>query len=301
MAPFFAYSIHNPPDALLSGRFFDDSWLAIDTALWKYSHALDRQDGKGAVAAKFGLLDPADPERATSMETMLNKIRAQIAERCKAVAAPAPSASVQDPRPVASQPPGALSGHTYMMETKHMRAKVKVKTRGGASNEETTKNDIGADEEEDEEILPDALPKEFKIGKKVLKIFHRILQAPDDPSEIAGEKGKTVGVNKGQVRWAEFERECRQRPSTVQAMKRIGFGVCQTAGSSVRFDPPAKTARPITFHRYARPYEDIIILTVSSGSELGSNDVTAGRPRRLNEGRQKVTSDDICTCTQHLG
>lgn len=41
----------------------------------------------------------------------------------------------------------------------------------------------------------------------------------------------------------------RQNHSFPQAMKRIGFLVCQTAGSSVRFDPPAKTARPITFHR----------------------------------------------------
>lgn len=32
-------------------------------------------------------------------------------------------------------------------------------------------------------------------------------------------------------------------------MKRLGFAVVQTAGSSVRFDPPAQTARPITFHR----------------------------------------------------
>lgn len=35
----------------------------------------------------------------------------------------------------------------------------------------------------------------------------------------------------------------------VQAMKRMGFAVCQTAGSSVRFDPPAKNARAITFYR----------------------------------------------------
>jgi hypothetical protein len=34
-----------------------------------------------------------------------------------------------------------------------------------------------------------------------------------------------------------------------KAMRRIGFDVIQTAGSSVRFDPPAQTARPITFHR----------------------------------------------------
>jgi hypothetical protein len=32
-------------------------------------------------------------------------------------------------------------------------------------------------------------------------------------------------------------------------MKRIGFDVVHTVGSAVRFDPPAKTARPIAFQR----------------------------------------------------
>lgn len=45
-------------------------------------------------------------------------------------------------------------------------------------------------------------------------------------------------------------------PSLHQAMKRLGFEVVQTAGSSVRFDPPASTARPITFHR-VRTLSDI--------------------------------------------
>lgn len=39
-----------------------------------------------------------------------------------------------------------------------------------------------------------------------------------------------------------------------QVMRRIGFQVVQTAGSSVRFDPPAKTARPISFHRVRCPF-----------------------------------------------
>ncbi|KAJ7700896.1 hypothetical protein B0H17DRAFT_1195730 [Mycena rosella] len=138
------------------------------------------------------------------METMLNKICAQIAEQHKATATPELSASVQSPRPLVSQLPGTLSGHTYMMETKHMWAKVKVKTRGGTLTEATTKSNIGAKEEE-EEILPDTLPKEFKIGKKVLKVFHHILQAPDDPSNNTGAKGKTLEANKVQVQWADFE------------------------------------------------------------------------------------------------
>lgn len=34
-----------------------------------------------------------------------------------------------------------------------------------------------------------------------------------------------------------------------KVMKRVGFTVCQMAGSYVRFDPPAKLARPIHFYR----------------------------------------------------
>jgi hypothetical protein len=40
-----------------------------------------------------------------------------------------------------------------------------------------------------------------------------------------------------------------------KAMRRIGFDIVQTAGSSVRFDPPAQTARPITFHRVSVIWE----------------------------------------------
>lgn len=81
--------------------------------------------------------------------------------------------------------------------------------------------------------LPEVMLLEFKIGKKIVKIFHRTLEL--DPTEVES----VDGPQKGQVRWEDFER----------AMKRVGFSVCQTTGSSVRFDPPAKTARPITFHR----------------------------------------------------
>lgn len=81
------------------------------------------------------------------------------------------------------------------------------------------------------------------------KVFHRILEEDTNVGDSSSE------LKKGQIRWDAFEkvRNSVSSWSTVltafQAMKRIGFGVCQTAGSSVRFDPPAKNARPITFHR----------------------------------------------------
>lgn len=65
------------------------------------------------------------------------------------------------------------------------------------------------------------------------QVFRQVLGYKEPTA--AGDAQPKVGV----VRWEQFER----------AMKRIGFDIVQTAGSSVRFDPPAKTARPITFHR----------------------------------------------------
>ncbi|KAJ7207913.1 hypothetical protein GGX14DRAFT_396117 [Mycena pura] len=72
------------------------------------------------------------------------------------------------------------------------------------------------------------------------------------------EKVKTQGqaVVEPEEREGEGEKEGQERvlPESLptefkigkKAMKRIGFDVVQTAGSSMRFDPPASTARPVT-------------------------------------------------------
>jgi hypothetical protein len=70
------------------------------------------------------------------------------------------------------------------------------------------------EEAEERRVLPEVLPSEFKIGKKVLKVcachpsdsssadtnmqlFHRILEPPEEEKENA--------PTKGQVRWGDFE------------------------------------------------------------------------------------------------
>ncbi|KAJ7118909.1 hypothetical protein C8R44DRAFT_878441 [Mycena epipterygia] len=240
MANFFVYCIKPPTNPLDFPRLFDDSWRVVDMALWELAKALDRTNGRGTVAKKFGLFDPTGPERPSSIETMLKQIRlGETTERTPA--APTPRPRIDNIQSVPSGPSPVVSGHSYMADTVNIRAKDKVKTRGAASATATAADEAGEEDEEEEEILPDALPNDFKIGKKLLKVFHCILEAPGSPDEK-----EMAGAKKGQIRWAEFER----------AMKRIGFGICQTAGSSVRFDPPAKTARPITFHR---PHPDSIL------------------------------------------
>ncbi|KAJ7144917.1 hypothetical protein C8R43DRAFT_1013473 [Mycena crocata] len=238
MAYFFKFCIIAPQNPLDLPRVFDKSWLNIDMALWSMAKTLDRKDARGTVARKFGLFNPTDPQRSTSIETMLEKVRVTMAKRNPpAPAAPSPVVDA----PVSLEPSPAMSGHTYVADTKPLRAKEKVKTKGSASTLTREAADEGEEDEDEDEIIPDVLPKNFKMGKKNWKVFNRILEAPD-----SFKNGDTAGAKKGQIRWAEFER----------AMKRIGFGVFQTAGSSVRFDPPAKLAHPITFHR---PHPDSIL------------------------------------------
>ncbi|KAF7353780.1 Regulation of transcription from pol ii promoter-related protein [Mycena venus] len=246
MGPFFVLCLPSSPGQERLPFVFDEGWRTIDTALWEFSRALDRSNDKGTVAKKFGLFDPTDPERPTCMKALYKQVRV-LSERLRPQSAPVSQSSANVPpaksQPIVASPTVAASGHAYLSNTQHLRAKEKVKTRGGAPVEVPVDIDV-ADEEEGEEILPDFLPQDFKIGKKLLKVFHRILQAPDLP-----ETDNDQGPRLGQIRWAEFER----------AMKRIGFGIAQTAGSSVRFDPPAKSARPITFHR---PHPDSILTPI---------------------------------------
>ncbi|KAJ7184451.1 hypothetical protein C8R46DRAFT_1064102 [Mycena filopes] len=256
MSPFFTRCFPPPPPTSAEGEktmmFYDNMWSLIDMGLWGFAAELDRKGEEGIVASKFGLFNPTDPERPSCMKALMAKVGAHLSRCPRLRSQPQPGvATHQAPVPSSVPPTAGVSGHAYVSNTQHLRAKEKVKTKGVAVPEAAGDSpgpgtgDAGEEEEqEEEEELPDVLPKDFKIGKKLLKVFHRILQAPDVP-----ESSEDQGPRMGQIRWAEFER----------AMKRIGFGISQTAGSSVRFDPPAKSAHPITFHR---PHPDAILTPI---------------------------------------
>ncbi|KAJ6591621.1 hypothetical protein DFH09DRAFT_1137538 [Mycena vulgaris] len=217
----------------------DAMWQNTDRNLWAMSKILDKR-GSSRVAKRFGLIDPYDPDRPTFtgfISSRRNLSRVQL--RIQPATTPAPARAAPLIPVAGPRDTGVQSGHAYVVEKKGSAPKEKKKTKAALQS-------IAPDPEEDnidgvpEPEYPDVLPVEFKIGKKVMKIFHRILEDdPDDDSTNPDQK-------KGQVRWGDFER----------AMKRVGFEVMQTAGSSVRFDPPAQTARPITFHR---PHPDSIL------------------------------------------
>ncbi|KAF7328969.1 hypothetical protein MVEN_02526900 [Mycena venus] len=214
---------------------FNLMWLEVDLFLWLIAAQFDRQGEEGRVAREFGLFDPNDPKRPMASEFLLRSLDPELGIPVKPKTTPAPASYVQN-IPVARAGESIVqSGFTYVSGSSGSAPKEKVKTRGAALAEKP-KEDL--EEEEEPPVLPEVLPTEFKIGKKVLKLFHRILEPPEEKKENAPAKG--------QVRWGDFE----------NGMKRVGFQVVQTAGSSVRFDPPAATARPITFHR---PHPDSIL------------------------------------------
>nr|GAT51346.1 predicted protein [Mycena chlorophos] len=206
---------------------FNQMWDTFDKLMWAKAAALDRKGEEGRVAAAYGLWKPMDPNRpqASARKVLL----VPLVQLQPVNVAPKSAQPYVQHIPVAQ--PGesvAQSGHAYLSQ-RSSDPKEKVKTRGEAANDSDAAA-VGEPESEKVEV-PEDLPLEFKLGKKVLKVFHRILEPPEDEKENAPAKG--------QIRWDDFE----------HAMKRIGFEIVQTAGSSVRFDPPASRARPITFHR----------------------------------------------------
>ncbi|KAJ7089537.1 hypothetical protein C8R44DRAFT_861405 [Mycena epipterygia] len=226
----------------LSPPLFDEMWHTYDMVLWVRSEPYALPGRHREVARHFGLYDVADPARPTCTGALLRERYELAREERKARRAEAKRARAPNPEPVVvpTSQTKAQSGHAYLVEGESA-PKEKIKTRKTGVVESPLAAPTEKSEDDNEEDIPESLPGGYKLGKKVLKIFHRILE--DDDTDV-GESSHEL--KKGQIRWDAFEK----------AMKRIGFAVCQTAGSSVRFDPPAKNARPITFHR---PHPDSLL------------------------------------------
>ncbi|KAJ7063662.1 hypothetical protein C8F01DRAFT_1133853 [Mycena amicta] len=228
---------------------FEDAWLLVDTVMWMVCTRLGRANDQRLVAARLGLRDPEDPHRMGALKVML----APHVKRVQAVVA---SKAFRNPPPLWTQPGPHSTTNSDGAETTqdaHEIARMEVEVRD-LQLKDTEEVDASAEEKitdgEDKntfddhyclppdggEDLPDQLPTEFKIGKKSLKIFHRILTQPEVDTTLQNDEASKAS----QIRWADFEK----------AMKRIGFGVAPSVvGTSVRFDPPAKMARSVAFHR----------------------------------------------------
>ncbi|EJD43599.1 hypothetical protein AURDEDRAFT_114653 [Auricularia subglabra TFB-10046 SS5] len=220
-------------------RLVDATWLEYDRALWFCAVNAD-EPGDGRVTTTFGLFDPRDLRRpvCSSADDIFGRTVPHVA------ATPAPAAPEEyvQTLPVAAPAEAAQSGHAAARDAAAHAPKEKTKTRGDAASDPVDSGDSTAGGKVDSTVggkveivddYPDVLPSTFKLAKKNHNVFRQILGYKEPTA--AGE----APVKPGVVRWEQFER----------AMRRIGFETVQTAGSSVRFDPPARTARPITFHR----------------------------------------------------
>jgi len=222
---------------------FDMMWYQADLVMWNAAKQLDKPGEPGRVAKEFGLIDPHSISRPTFTEYIFRSLEPSASPiEAATTPAPAPSPYFEAIPTATPSESAAKSGHAYASEINQTQPKPKQKTRGTAVLDgDSHEAEVLADEDDREglESFPAALPTHFKLGKRLMKVFHRVLE---DDKKIPGDNA----LKKGQLRWGEFER----------AMRRIGFDVVQTAGSSVRFDPPAQTARPITFHR---PHPDSLM------------------------------------------
>ncbi|EPQ51950.1 hypothetical protein GLOTRDRAFT_123057 [Gloeophyllum trabeum ATCC 11539] len=176
---------------------FDAFWTDIDLQLWEMAKALDWPGRTGSVAKKFGLLSPSDPNKPTFLRNLLIYMDVCEGEERKAQSTPAPAPVVDVPL-AAPRESVAQSGHAFVKE---MNVKgPKAKTRSAGQGKEPSRTQDHNKEEESLESFPLYLPPQFKLGRKVGKIFERLLDP--DPETSPDENAP----KKGQIRWGDFER-----------------------------------------------------------------------------------------------
>ncbi|KAF7294579.1 hypothetical protein MIND_00994400 [Mycena indigotica] len=253
---------------------FDAAWKQIEGVLWNVGRGLEKVHRvEGGAPDALRLYDPESPVRISPIKMVFSSHYKDGVAKYKAEGRPFP--------PFWGQP----RAHSDWIETVDLKFDFDLDpdldpindlwTMPGTGNdteetkvEEVTEKDLfaensqamsWADEVEEEffggktgieinvdsdlmdwgESLPDYLPKKFTIGKKNFKVFQRILPLKSGSAAASDEPAPDV-------RWSDFEK----------AMKRIGFGVSRSrVGLAVRFDPPAKMARSVVFHRpYLSPF-----------------------------------------------
>lgn len=157
---------------LLLPEDFDSIWSKADRILWDAAKRLDRKDEPGRVAKGLGLIDPEDPNRPSFSFTLFKTFR-DICQDEAEVAPATTSMPSAEAIPVATPVESAArSGHAYWSETKDNRPKEKTKTRGITVPDEIVipEDDAEDDGDGDSQQFPDALPTQFKLGRRQIKV-----------------------------------------------------------------------------------------------------------------------------------
>ncbi|KIO16311.1 hypothetical protein M407DRAFT_34037 [Tulasnella calospora MUT 4182] len=217
-------------------QHYDWLWFTLDNILWEEAKLLERTSGR--VARLYGLIAPDDKNRPLATKTLMDNVlrfvdevaasekrRQQDEELRASFVQNIPTATPQES--VAKGPERGGEDPKFKVRKRRKGKQDLAQPEATSTTTEPSTPRPGpstAAKPAAEKTVLDVMPIEWKLGRKTVDIFHRLL----NPKEKCG-----------QMRWAEFE----------NAMQQAGFNVIQTEGSSVRFDPPAKQARPITFHR----------------------------------------------------
>jgi hypothetical protein len=164
--PHISSGNHLPPG------LFDKMWYQTDLLMWTSAMALDKPDEPGRVAKEFGLVDPRDPNRPTFTMQHLRSLQRRLEPATTPAPEPARTLNGEGTHLLTPSESVAKSGHAYITETKENLPKAKTKTRGTAAPEvEVTECGVSvADELDDDEEVPMALPTEYKLGRKQLKV-----------------------------------------------------------------------------------------------------------------------------------
>ncbi|KAJ7731623.1 hypothetical protein B0H16DRAFT_1696640 [Mycena metata] len=188
----------------LSPEMFDEMWYTYDLVLWVRSEPYTLEKWHRELARHFGLYEATDPARPTCTRRLLrehfNRVsEAQVQETARRQTAEKILSSSINIVPVSQTV--AQSGHSYLAETASVtNEKTETRKAGRAETLPAPTDTLNEDDVEDRDV-PEFLPSGYKLGKKVLKVFHRIL---DDDDETSDENNPSL--TKGQIRWDVFEK-----------------------------------------------------------------------------------------------
>lgn len=159
-------------------NYFDKSWREADECLWEKARKYDPpgKGGKGKVARLFGLYDVRDRNRPcwASKRLLLALEDSQAQSKSSNVVKPAKDNSFVSSIPIAGPLDSAVqSGHAFVVGASANGdvAKEKFKTRGPSVAVVDEPKGAPADALDEEEIpVPELLPGNFKLPKKIHKV-----------------------------------------------------------------------------------------------------------------------------------
>ena len=189
-------------------RAFDGMWKEVDRRLWESAFKMDREGEKGRTAREYGLFDPEDPARPTFLKTLQAASNLKFAAIIELLlgghSPPVPQAvtKVEEKIPAFEiSTPSAQSGHSYSIDGSSVKAKTKGPAVEAAVDAQLSELKLDDSENEGEmfDDFPNLLPSSYKLPRKVLKVFHNVLDLTPEDQTPGAPKRSTV-------RWTDFEK-----------------------------------------------------------------------------------------------